>query len=216
MTTRSMAATVFAVLALATACRGLPGSGVEKTETRKMQKITRCIEVHGAVEVAVEIGEKPPSLVVQGDDNLLPHLNTNVNGPCLSIGTDVEVRPSLPLHVAVQLEGLDEVTASGAMKLDVKGLKNETFGVHLSGASAAELAGDVTRLTVDVSGVASVKAQDLKAHEAQVHLSGAGSVAVFADRAVDAHISGAGKIDVWGKPQKIEKEISGIGVLQTH
>ena len=106
MATKSMATTVFAVLALATACRGLPGSGVEKTETRKMEKITRCIEVHGAIEVAVEIGEKPPSLVVQGDDNLLTHLNTNVNGPCLSIGMDVEVRPNLPLHVAVQLAGL--------------------------------------------------------------------------------------------------------------
>lgn len=216
MAAKSSTGIACAVLVLCAGCRsGLAGSGVEKTETRAMQQVARCIELHGAMEVAVAIGENP-SLVVQGDDNLLAHLKTSVNGPCLSIGTDIEVRPTLPLQVAVQLAGLDEVTADGANKVEVKGLQGPAFRVHLSGASAVELAGEVTRLTVEVSGMASVKAQALKTHEAKVNLSGAGSVAVFADQVLDAHVSGAGKIDVWGKPAKIEKEISGVGILQTH
>jgi len=208
-----MGVVMCALAALGTSCRGLSGSGVTRTETRTMAKTPSCIEVHGAVDLDVAVSERPASLTVRGDDNLLTHLKTGVSGPCLQIGPDTEISPRAGLQVDVRLPSLEHLTASGAGKLKITGLHGAAFGLHASGATSADLAGEVTQLTVDVSGVAGVNAQGLKAHEARIQLSGAGSVAVFADQAVAARISGAGKVEVWGKPAKIDKTISGVGVF---
>jgi len=87
----------------------LQGSGVEKTETRAVGTFTE-IEVGHAIELEVTIGPAA-DLVVTADDNLLPHLRTDISGDRLRITSDQNYSSNLGMKV---LATVPELTRSSA------------------------------------------------------------------------------------------------------
>ena len=177
----------------------IPGSGIAKDETRPIEAF-HALDAQNALQVtlAVTQGAKP-SLKMSGDDNLVPLVESVVvDGKLiLRIKENTNIRPKLPLLVEVVTDQLDRVEASGATDVKVTGgSKVEQFtaaasGVaHLSvtgiqapkavataeGASQLTLAGTAESLKVDAAGASQIKAEDLKADDADVSISGASGV----------------------------------------
>lgn len=212
---------LIAALAVTTACSykinfsasGLPGDGNLKAETRPPEAFT-AVEAAGSIELALSAGEGPPKLELRGDANLLPHVRTRFEGGVLKVDSDQELSPNHPLVVTAHTSKLERVALSGAGKVQVLGLQGPKFALNLSGAAHARLAGDVSSTTLDISGAGKIDASELVATDVEVEVSGAGKASVHATGKLKVDISGAGKVSYSGKPKIIEKDISGVGVLQ--
>ncbi len=205
---------VLPLLVLLPAC-GTRGSGTAVSETRELDPF-EAIEFGGALELIVHVGASEQKLVIRGDDNIVPNIETRVSGDKLVIEHDGWMRPELPLVVEIWVAKLASIEASGATDLDVEGLHGERFELELSGAADAELRGQVARFDLEVSGAADVDARALAAETVILDMSGAGEAKVWATRTLDVDISGKGQVEYWGEPVEIEQNISGSGEIRKH
>jgi hypothetical protein len=62
-----------------------------------------------------------------------------------------------------------------------------------------------------VSGAGDVRLDQLVAREAKVEVSGAGSVHVHATDSLTASVSGVGDVVYSGRPEDVQKDVSGVG-----
>ncbi len=99
---------------------------------------------------------------------------------------------------------------SGVGSMKLRGLRYQTLDADLGGLGEILLEGEVTSQNVDLSGAGSYRGEGLKSQEANIALSGAGSVHVWVETALNAHLSGIGDIKYNGSPS-IEQSQSGIG-----
>ena len=192
----------------AVGCSGVEGSGTAASDSRSVAAFTE-IEIHGVLRLELVAG-KSPSLEVSGDDNLVPLVESKVEGSKLVLRTTEDVRPKLPLVAKVTAEEIDAIIAHGASEVDARDLVGKSFEIDLHGASDAKLQGKIDRLAIRVSGAGKVDAKDLAADKAEVRVSGAGDVDVAEPAELDISVSGAGSVSYEGSP-KISKSISGAG-----
>jgi hypothetical protein len=185
----------------------IQGSGVSKTEARSVPEFSE-IDASNAVRLNVSIGT-PASVEVTTDDNLQPHVLTEVSGKRLKIRMDagfttkigVNVRIVTPSLTAFRGSGACDATATGIetseFKLKLNGAsrcqlssKSEKLSVDLSGASQATLSGTTARLSLEASGASQVKAADLRARVAKVEAAGASNVEVQVTEEITAKAKG--------------------------
>jgi hypothetical protein len=209
-----------AVLSLTAALLGVAGcgtrgSGVAAVETRELEPF-KSIETSGALDLVVHVGGNEQKVVISGDDNVVPEIETRVRGDKLVVEHEGWLRTDLPLMLEVWVPSLERVEVSGASGITVDGLSGGQLEVDLSGASEAELSGKVDRLDVDVSGAADVEASWLEAAVVVVDMSGAGEARIWATKSLEIDISGAGRVVYWGNPADLRQDISGAGSVLHH
>ena len=92
---------VLALAAVLSGCDGglfrgkeLSGSGKSKLEKRSLAGF-KSVNVSGAYDVEIAV-QKEPGLEMEGDDNLLPRVRTEVKDGVLSIYNDEPIRPTAP------------------------------------------------------------------------------------------------------------------------
>lgn len=190
---------------------GIRGSGIVRTEDRKVEPFT-AIAVSGAYEVEIAC-QKPQKLQIEGDDNLLPHVVTEVRGRTLHVHNDRSISPVKPLKIRVWAEAIDEITASGANSISLSDAVNEELILTLSGAVNMRAAGNADELVATISGTVNLDAKGLTAQTADVTISGVGNAEVYASRKLAAKISGAGTIVYYGDPSDVSRTVSGIGSI---
>ena len=165
-------------------------------------------------------------------------VNQIVPGPSLAPITSLRGTPARSAgsrggrtpRVTINVRDLDRVEAAGAVKLSAEKLTATTLYLDLagactlrirdlratelklegSGATKVDIAGDIVRQEVDLSGAGSYQAAKLASEEATVGVSGASKAEVNARNALTVDISGAGKVEYVGDP-KVKQTISGIG-----
>ena len=191
--------------------RGIRGSGDIKSETREIDEFDE-VNVGGAFEVNIRAGEKP-SLSIEGDDNLLKYIRTRVKGNTLEIDTRKNIRPRKGITINITMPDITELVSSGACDIKVINIKNDELAVILSGAGSIDLKGDTKELHVEMSGAGSLDAENLKAEDVSISISGACSADVFATNSLDASVSGVGSIDYSGNPLKVNTNVSGVGSI---
>ena len=209
----------------------IKGKGKEVTETREVGNYDE-IQVSHIFKVELVPGSEG-SLTLEGEENLLDYVITDVSGDRLKITVEkgIQLQPSRDsdgIRVQVPVEDLDEVSVSGAAdlisrhtfdlpQLRVKcsgageiemGVRSEEVRVSASGAAKIRLEGSTDKLDVDGSGASNLRAYDLQASEVNAEASGASDVRVYAAEALDARASGAGNIRYKGSPEKLEKQAS--------
>jgi hypothetical protein len=194
---------------------GTRGSGVAATETREVGQFS-TIHSEGALNVIVHVGSDAQKVVLSGDDNILPEIETRVRGDKLVLEHEDWLRPDLPLVIEIWTPSLAGIEVSGASDVEVDGLSGGQFDLDLSGASDAELRGKVDRLDVDVSGAGDVDAAWLEATMVVVDMSGAGEAKVWATQTLEVDVSGAGRVVYWGDPGDVRQDISGAGSVTKH
>jgi hypothetical protein len=203
----------------------LVGSGTAATEARKVSEFAE-ISVSSAIKLDVTIGSAA-EIAVTADDNLLPHVITEVTSDRLKIYVDQGYQSKLGVHVQMSAPELRGLRGSGAVKTTVTNASGERFRLGLSGASGckwkgevdalamkldggsdAEVSGTAGRLELNCGGAAKVDAKELKVKSAKIALSGASSAHVNVSDELNVVASGASTLSYAGEP-KVQKKVSG-------
>ena len=185
----SMSVSVAAALLVLSGC-GESGSGTAGSDTRSVGAFDE-IEIHGALDADVTVGGKP-SVVVTGDDNLVPLIETDVVGDRLVIRPTESMSRKLPMTITISTEALTEL--------------------ELHGASEATLEGDAEELDAELHGASKLLAQKLDADEVQLQASGASSAELGEPDAISAALSGASSARYGGTP-KVTEKLSGSSAI---
>jgi hypothetical protein len=185
------------------------GSGVIKTETRIISSFT-SIDASGAFDVEV-VCQKEPSLEIEGDDNLLPLITTEVHGSTLTIKPEKAFSVKRSIRVRISVPNIEYISSSGATSFRVSNVKNDKMKIEASGASSFDIAGETVALDLALSGATKIDTETLHAARVRISLSGAGKAIVFASEELDADVSGAGSVTYAGNPKTVNKKVSGVG-----
>jgi hypothetical protein len=191
--------------------RGPSGSGDIRTEKRNVGAFS-SVDVSGAYEVEI-VCQKQPSLEVEGDENILPLVQTYVENNTLYIMSERGFNVKKPIKVRVTTGNLEAINSSGASKITLDGVKNEQLAIDANGASKINAAGETKNLQIDSSGASTVNVQDLRASRVKVSLSGAGHANVYASEEMNADVSGAASVTYYGEPKVVNKSVSGAGSI---
>lgn len=209
------------------------GSGVVGCESRPLPEF-HGIEVAGSIDVQLS-QEAEVAVKVEGEENLLPYVTTEVRGGVLRVGTrrgrftattPLVVKVSAPALRSLEVSGSGSLLGqtpleshrmalllSGSGELTVSG-KFEDVRTELSGSGDLTLSGETRGLSVDLEGSGTLQAQALRVSQAcQVDLSGSGDCFVWADGPLRVLIDGSGSVRYRGETEQISSEIEGSGNL---
>ncbi len=206
----AMRRNVFAVtFMLGLAACGTRGNGEVGTAERTVEAF-HGVDVSGVF--VLEASEGSPSVQLEGDANLLPLVDTHVDGGILHVAVSPRISPALPLVVRVRTPELRVVDVSGAASAKIA-TGQPKFELDASGASEVSVEGAAQNFELDVSGASEVDAAALVAAHVKVEASGASNAAVTATQSVDAEASGASEITFSGPATDIRKDVSGAASI---
>lgn len=172
------------------------------------------------------------SVVIRGDENLLPLVNFEIDQGVLEIENKRGFTPRLELIIDICTPTLEGITLSGAadltavdlicekLELRLSGVGDLNFSgqadyleVRLTGVGDLLLTGKATEMDAVVSGVGDLNAADLETESVTVKVSGVGDAVVFPRTALDARVSGVGDVIYYGSPTKVSRHVSGAGEI---
>ena len=189
--------------------KGVRGSGNRRTEKRDLASF-KSIEAAGAFEVNI-VSRQTQSFEIEGDDNLLPIIMTDVNDGNLRIHSDTQYNASKPIAIRISIPDLEKYTSAGAGDIHITNLKNDRLVLSNTGAANIEAAGQTKFVDIKSSGAGNIETQKLQAERAKVTVAGAANVDVFASQQLDVSVSGIGSVTYSGNPPVVNKSVSGIG-----
>jgi len=187
---------------------GVRGSGVRKSEKRDLPSFT-AIETSGAFEVQVNC-QKPASFEIEGDDNILPLIKTEVRNGVLRVSSTKSYNTSMPISLRITVPDLTSVRSTGAGKFTIMDLQNEEFEINSTGAAMVIADGRSGSVKIRSTGAGKIDALNLHARTAEVTVTGAASVDVYASEQLDVTVSGVGRVTYSGDA-KVNKRVSGAG-----
>jgi hypothetical protein len=209
-------------------------SGVLKTETRPVKDIER-VSLRGTGDLTIIQGNEE-GLTIEADENLLPYIETTMQGRelVISLKNNISLNITNKIHYTLKVKNLNRVSVSGsgnvdADKLNVGDLALEVTGsgdmkiadlqaknltTRISGAGNFELKGKVQSQDATITGSGNYNAGDLQSSEAKLTISGAGNMTTWATDKMDVHITGFGNINYYGKPS-LTQSISGGGGVKS-
>lgn len=192
--------------------RGVKGSGDVKSEKRDLSEF-KGIKVGGVFQVEFTVQDNF-NVQVEADDNLLEYIKTEVDGDTLEISTSNRLSSRNPIIVKIGAPDIEDIAASGAAKISVVNLNNDSLKIDLSGATNVTVAGMTKDLKIDLSGACGIDAAELKAENVSVDASGASSADVFVSNRLEADLSGASTVTYSGSPKDLSKKVSGASSVQ--
>lgn len=179
---------------------GIQGSGRVVTEIRPVAGF-HGILASGAGRVVVERTGRE-ALRITAEDNIVPHLRSEVRGGTLILGPKpgVSLSPREEMVYHLEVVELDRIESSGAYAFEVDLGHQPELEVVLSGVCVVEAKGSVDRLGVTLSGVTGFGGIGLESARAQVEASGVSWADVWVTDRLDAWASGVSSVRYRGSP----------------
>ena len=224
-----------AIVILFSACRyvagqRLRGNGNVRTEERSPGTFN-AVASHGSFNVYVSTGNQ--SVKIEAEDNLLPYIETYVDGSVLHVDTKENywLRPSRQIKIYVSspdfksirsygsgdITGLSKITDSSKLELGVNGSANIKMDVNtpgidaeINGSGDINLSGETKTFNGEIHGSGNVRAMNLQSEEANVKIYGSGNADIFASVKLDVHVAGSGDVNYKGNAQ-VSSSIAGSG-----
>jgi hypothetical protein len=187
------------------------GSGVRKSEKRDLAAFTQ-INVTGSFAIEAK-SQKPVSVEIEADDNILPLVITEVRNGVLYIKPEKGYNSKQGVSVRITVPDLTKIEATGASNFRVDDVKNDRFEIRTTGASTVVVSGRTSDLEINTTGAGEVDTHSLHAARANVKSSGAATVEVYANEQLDANVSGAGSVAYSGDPKVVNKKTSGAATV---
>lgn len=207
----------------------IEGNGVINSENRETMLFSK-VKSSGSFEVYVTQGEWP-EVIVEAEQNILPHIETTVSGNTLLI--DIEgwntVINHRPMKIFVTTPELESVKLSGSGKIETDFFEADKMEVFVSGSGSIYtdvsadqveagvsgsgkiiVEGDAYDSKLNISGSGNIFANNLASEYCRAYISGSGNMRVLALRSLKADISGSGNIYYKGDPE-VDYHISGSG-----
>lgn len=210
MARRATLALVAGVLLSTLPACNAKGSGNRVTQSRPVGAFTE-IRVEGFVGLEVTQGAVP-ALVLEGDDNLLPRIHSDVAAGRLTITTEGSMLTSAA-PIARVTAPVSRVLAEGSGSLKVSGASGARLEIELSGSRDATLEGTVDELVLRLSGATKVDARKLTARAVVIDASGASSIELGSPATLDAKASGSTRVRYDGSPA-VTRDVSGSSSIE--
>lgn len=214
----------------------ITGNGNMKKETREVSGFTG-IALSGNMNVELSYGTSN-SITVEGDENVLPYIETKVEDGVLQVRTknktSLNTRNKLIVYVSLtkltvlKVSGSGNITGNGDFSNDGKtnialsGSGNINVGMNsfnetaiaISGSGNVTLKGKSTdNIEATISGSGNIDCSDVACNDVSAHVSGSGNIKVFANKSIDAKVSGSGSIYYKGSATNINLKSSGSGKI---
>lgn len=206
------------------------GSGVRTSVTRSVTTFDR-VDVGGEYDVVIRVGTAQ-SLVLEGDDNLLPLIRTEVRGGTLHVDADEDMRSREPIRITIGVAALNAVHSGGSSDIAIRDVRSDAFDASVSGSSDLTANGDFGDLTASISGSGEIHMSgtadrvdgrvtgsgemdllEVRARSARVDVSGSGGATVQVSERLDAKVSGSGDVRYRGEPA-VTADVSGSGDVE--
>jgi hypothetical protein len=212
----------------------IKGNGTIKKESRSVNGFT-SLSSHGAINVQIDKGTSE-TIQVEGDENLLPYIETKVEDGKLIIRTTKNVnlksRSGITVYVSMsKINSLEEsgsgnivgngafssdgkatikVSGSGNIKLNSGAFKE--MGLYVSGSGDIDLeGGSANDISASVSGSGNIDCSNVLCDNVEAKISGSGNVRVNAKNSINASISGSGNVYYKGGASNVSTRIAGSG-----
>lgn len=208
----------------------------------KMTTVKRSTADYDAIKCAgsmdyILVAGTEGTITLEGEENLLKHIITEVKGDKLVVKVEkgVNLSPSWnkTIKVTIPFENIDEVSLAGSGDLWNKDkIKADAFSVSLAGsgdvvinidASSVDaglagsgdltLKGNTNDLEASIAGSGDIHAFDLQANNTVVSIAGSGNAQVVSKESLKARVSGSGDIEYRGNPTKEDTKVSGSGSI---
>ena len=211
-----IAFTAFTIVFAAVGCqyigKGVRGSGNRKAEKRTLASF-KSVEASGAFEVNI-VCQQSQSFEIEGDDNLLPIIKTDVKDGNLRVYSNTQFSASRPIEIRISVPDLEKYISSGAGDVHISGVKNDQLVLSNTGATNIEASGQTKFVDIESSGAGNIETNELHAERAKISVSGAANVEVYATQQLDVSVSGIGSVTYSGNPPVVNKSVSGIGTVR--
>ncbi len=207
------------------------GNGNVITKERKINRFNE-VSVGGSFTVMLVEG-KVGTLTIEGEENIIPYLETKVKGGDLRIGfkENVNIRTTKKIVVTVPFNNLSAVSLGGSGDINVtKEIDNSSVDFSIGGSGAIKarvntsnvktsiggsgnikLSGKTNNLKCSIGGSGNVKAFDLKTNRLKASIAGSGDVYIHVTSEIKAAMVGSGNIYYKGKPNNIDITSAGSG-----
>jgi hypothetical protein len=187
------------------------GSGKLQREKREVGSFT-SVSTEGAFDIKI-VCQKPQSLEIEGDDNILPLVSTEVSNNVLHVRNLRGYSVSEPITLRISVPDLEGIYSSGAGTVEVSGLKNEKFEVEANGAPTIKAAGETKVLKIDANGAGKIDTHKLRAMDVEVDSKGVSRVQVHAEERLDVTVSGPSKV-IYEGDAVVKKTVNGPGSVE--
>lgn len=225
---------LLAILALLAGCdslRTVRGTGDITSIDQEVSGFS-AVDLAGVGTVIIDFGDKE-ALRIEAEDNLIPYLESKVEGDTLTLGMreGVNIVPTQAIFYYLTMRDLEEITVSGLGNIDVPAMEGTQLAINVTGGGDINVealqakkldvlisglgdlnigGGEVADQAVNITGGGNYNAREMASEAARVSISGLGSAAVWARDALDASITGGGSVRYTGRPQ-VTQNISGLG-----
>jgi putative autotransporter adhesin-like protein len=206
-----LAATLFGCQYAGKIHHGVAGSGVRKAEKRTLSPFT-SITTEGAFEIEI-VCQKPQSFEIEGDDNLLPLVSSEVANGILRIKNLRGYSTDETIKIRISVPNIDGLTAQGAGTIEITGLNNNKFEIDADGAPTIRVTGETKTLDIEANGAGKIDTHKLRAAKAIVKSNGVSNVELFASQELDVTVSGPSRVTYEGDP-KVNKTVNGPGSVE--
>jgi hypothetical protein len=189
----------------------IKGSGKRKVQKRDVAPFT-SISTEGAFDIEI-VCQKSTALEVEGDDNILNLVTTEVSNNVLRLRKKEDYSILEPVKFKISVPNLEGLSVSGAGNIEIKGMNNDKFEIDSSGAPTITVAGNTKLLDIDTSGAAKIDTHNLHATRAVVDSKGVSKVDLDVSEQLDVKVSGPSSITYKGDPV-VNKSINGPGKVE--
>jgi hypothetical protein len=213
--------------------RRVRGNGNVRTEQRSPGSFDG-VASHGSFNVYVSTGDQ--SVKIEAEDNLLPFIETYVEGSVLHIRTKQNfwLRPNREVKILVSspdfrtihsygsgdIIGQSKITDPSKLELGVNGSADIKMDVdapeiqaEVNGSGDINLTGTTKSFKSQIRGSGNIKAMNLQSENASVEIYGSGNADVFANTKLDVQVAGSGDVRYKGNAQT-SSNINGSGSVK--
>lgn len=206
---------------LVAACDSVSGSRNVVKEERQLGEFTH-VEVSGSMDVYITQGSSR-GLTIEAEDNIVPLVETEVNGGELEIrfkrNTNIRTHKQVKVYLTTPvLEGLNlsgsgdvevksHFTSAGSVEVNLSGSGDVSasfdapeLNVSLAGSGNIDLKGQTRDLHISIAGSGNCEADELLAETAEVNIAGSGNADVHASRDLKVSSLGSGNVRYKGAP----------------
>ena len=214
----------------------ISGNGINTTISRTTESYDE-ISVTGSFNVELVTG-KEGNITINGDENIINHIITEVEGSTLKIHFEKNKNYSYnsKLIITVPFEEISAVSLTGSGSIQTKDVINaENFEIKLAGSGDGnfevnstnlkialagsgdlKVTGTAKELEAKVAGSGDLDCSKIEAQNAEVAVAGSGDLKVNCIKKLTASVAGSGDIHYKNKPETVDKKIVGSGDITSY
>jgi Putative auto-transporter adhesin, head GIN domain len=195
------------------------GSGTVTKAARNVSGFSQ-VQASGAVKLVLKQG-KTEGITLEGDDNLLEHIETVVADKTLMVRPKkgVNLQPKSTLIVTLDFININTVSIGGAYAVEGRDMKLAKLSLNAGGSGKVSLDdSQIDQLQLNIGGSGGVTIEKLVSNNAEINIGGSGDVrASGTAKSQSIAIGGSGSIradELLG--EQVNVSIGGSGSARVH